>query len=323
MNARYATLLLLLAPGTPLLAEDVGNAAHPGRAYIERARALYAQPPDIGACQAGVLKTEETERVLAAVNEIRALHGLGQVLYDSESQTQVMQASLMFAANARLSHHPGSDWKCHSGAGVEGAGTSNISGGVASPYLRFRASEDDVASWHTDVNNTIADNVGHRRWILDPFVKRIAYGRVSGDFDGNAVSTGSAIKMIYPADWDRAQTTAQFIAYPFGDYPGKYYARGAILSFSVLADASGKHRNASVDFADAEVSVFVRGGGRIAVSGVAYDNQWYGLPNNLQFKAEGVEPGIHYEVRVTGVRVDGEARDYAYWFRILDLPHIE
>jgi hypothetical protein len=42
------------------------------------------------------------------------------------------------------------------------------------------------------------------------------------------------------------------------------------------------------------------------------------LPNNLQFRADSIEIGAYYDVRVTGAKVAGVSRDYAYWFRIID-----
>jgi hypothetical protein len=302
----------------PLGACASDGARDPAADYARKASELYAQSPDLAACDPGMLKPAETAAVLAVVNDIRRLHGLGSVVYDSQNEDEVMRAALMFAANEDLSHRPSEDWKCYSKAGAQGAATSNIGGGVASPYLRFESSEEDVVSWHTDVDNTIAGNVGHRRWLLDPFLKRISYGRVSALTDVRSVSTGSAIKVIYPDTWTGGRADAEFIAYPIGDYPRKYYSPRAIFSFSVVLDLSEKQKNKAVDFSAAEVSVVKRGGESVAVEALAYDTDGFGLPNNLQFRADSIEIGAYYDVRVTGAKVAGVSRDYAYWFRIID-----
>jgi len=317
MATRCAVSLFLLSCMLQAAAAESAD-TRPRTEHARRESAFYVRLPDIAACDPGVLKPDETAKVLGVVNDIRRLHGLDAVVYDRDSENQVMAAALMFAANRRLSHQPGEDWICHSKAGVEGASTSNIGGGMASRYLAVESSEEDVIGWHTDVNNTIADNVGHRRWLLDPFLKRVAYGRVVETLRDGSIATGSAIKVIYSDTWSNGGANADFVAYPVGDYPRKYYSGRAIFSFSAVMDLAEKRNNETVDFGSATVSVLKRGGERLEVTDLSWDNAGFGLPNNLQFRVAGVESGVHYDVRVSGVKVGGNVRDYVYWFRIVD-----
>jgi hypothetical protein len=111
--------------------------------------------------------------------------------------------------------------------------------------------------------------------------------------------------------------SAAFVAYPFHDYPAKYHAQGALLSFSVVADSQNKSASANVDFSAAQIAVVRRGGGAVGVSSVSHDNGWYGLPNNLQFSIGTLAYNTIHDVTISNVRVGGVVRSYSYWFRVV------
>lgn len=286
--------------------------------YAESASALYSVVPDITNCKSGVLSDVEKQKALTIVNDIRQLHGLGSVTYDYSSDDQVMAASLIFAANGMTSHYPPVAWKCYSDIGAKGAGTSNITGGVISPYLKFYTTEDNIVDWLTDVNNKIADSVGHRRWLLDPFLTKIAFGKVAGRFDDKNATDGAAIKVIYD-DYHSTtgKATTEIVAYPIGDYPAKYYAQGALLSFSVIASLDDRRRNSKVDFSTASIYMTQRGGGQIQIGKILYDNDSTGLANNLQFSAANLSQNVIYDVNIKDVKIDGVTKSYNYWFRVV------
>ena len=68
---------------------------------------LYAEAPDVAACFAGRLTQGSRNRALEAANQIRALHGLPPVRWNSLYSRQVQEAALVQAANDFLSHQPG------------------------------------------------------------------------------------------------------------------------------------------------------------------------------------------------------------------------
>jgi hypothetical protein len=110
-----------------------------------------------------------------------------------------------------------------------------------------------------------------------------------------------------------------FVAYPYGDYPARYFDPAALFSFSVVADATTRGgANASVDFSRATIAVTVRSGGAaLAVSKIHYDNIGYGLPNNLQFAVAGMQNNVAYDVTIAQVAVRGVATSYTYPVRIV------
>ncbi|MFC3656006.1 CAP domain-containing protein [Xanthomonas hyacinthi] len=293
----------------PAAAQDPGFGA--------QAAALYRVPPAIAECRAGELQPAQRRRVLALINDIRRLHGLGAVDYDAAAEVEATQAALIIAANGRLSHAPTPASRCYSAAGAKGARSSLIYGGVSSPYLAFAGIEQIVVDWLTDTSNVSAGGLGHRRWLLDPFLQRVAFGMVAGR-DGAGFSSGAALRFVPGASGTAARSADDFVAWPIGDYPRRYYADGALLSFSALPERTRKFANRDVDYADAQVQVGERGGRRLQVRGLSDDHEGFGVPNSLQFRVPALQPGIVYEVSIQDVRVRGERRDYRYWFRIAD-----
>lgn len=301
----YGVVLALAAPGSSALA-----------AYDS----LYLAAPDVARCSAGRIQQEEGRRVLEVVNDIRRLHGLGEVGWDSEAEEATQQAALMLALNRRLSHHPSADWLCHSEAGARGAATSNLHLSVAYGEIDPRPSGDMVVGFLTDVRNRHVGDVGHRRWLLDPFLKRVAFGRVGLVLEGGVQVDAAALSVVSPLASPepptRAEIQADHLAWPVGNYPQKYFHPDAYLSFSALVDPYERAANLAVDYREAQVSLRRPDGQTLPVSHLRFDLQPVGLPNHLQFKAEGIEPDVEYEALIQGVRVEGVARDYRYRFRI-------
>lgn len=281
---------------------------------------LYLTAPDVSSCSAGRIQSEEGRRVLEVVNEIRRLHGLGEVGWDPQAEEATQQAALMLALNRRLSHTPSADWVCHSPAGVQGAATSNLHLSVAPSEFDPRPSTDMVVGFLTDVRNRHAGDVGHRRWLLDPFLKRVAFGRVGLVLDGGVQVDAAALSVVSPvASQDgptRGNIHADHLAWPSGNYPQKYFHPDAYLSFSAVVDPYERAANMAVDYREAQVSLRRPDGRTLPVSQLRFDLQPVGLPNHLQFRAEGIEPDVEYEAVIQGVRVEGVARDYRYRFHI-------
>ncbi|RMW96208.1 CAP domain-containing protein [Allofranklinella schreckenbergeri] len=275
----------------------------------------YASPPDAAQCRPGVLHEAVKQQALDKLNAIRALHGLRPVVYDADSDAQLMQTVMMMQANQATSHHPPSSWACYSEAGASGARASNLASWQG---VRSAPSADwAMHSWLHDATNLVPDNVGHRRWMLDPFLKKVAYGIDMALRDGRWHSY-AALKVIYEDEQARTDGWARdgFVAYPVGDYPLRHWHENALLSFGVLADANDRGANQAVDFGQATVRVTRPDGSALPISEWRYDNRRYGLPNNVQFKAEGVTHGVAYTVHIDGVLVQGVPRNYSYRFRL-------
>jgi len=283
--------------------------------WAAAAAALYDVQPNPAACRAGRLKAEVRTRMLALVNAARALHALPPVAYSAIEDQDVAESSLMMAANRTLDHQPASSWTCYTALGASAASTGNLIGGWGHG-LPWSSEDDLLAGWLNERNSA---SIGHRRWILDPFLGQISYGRVAYQSASGERADAATLKVFGFAQATPAPAPTglpAFVAYPQGDYPARYFGTGDILSFSVVADAANRYGNGTVHFDRATVTV--TGGGRtLAVTDVAADNVGFGLPNNLQWRVTGLQSGVTYTVRIDGVTGAPEPR-YEYSFRIVE-----
>lgn len=275
---------------------------------------LYASAPNLTACDSGELTQQAKAEALKIINTMRSYHELPAIVYDEQNNKQVMDMALMIAVNGELSHYPPASWKCYTLDGAEAAKTSNLSGGIGYSYQSIEA---DLIGYLTDINNKIANNVGHRRWFLNPFLTKITYGRVVTNWNESKLAQGSAVKVIYADSNYNSTFKSQLVAYPYKDYPAKYFASGAILSFALMIDASSIWNNNTVDYSQATIELKQRGGKALSVTDIQSDNTGYGLPNNLQFKAT-IEKNVYYDVIIKNIRYAGLTKDINYWFRIVD-----
>ena len=309
------------APGPATTATPAPSAAPtstPPTGFAAQAAALYAVQPSVANCQAGQLSTATTSTLLAQLNAIRALHRLPPVGYSTADEPGAQQSALMQAANDALSHTPPTNWKCYSALGETVSGQSNLYGGFGGG-LGVASDDAILAGWLTETNNLVADSVGHRRWLLYPFLGAVAYGRVIGASPTSTRADGAALKVFGTAGAGLASgTLPAYVAYPYQDYPARYFDTGSLLSFTVIASGSANSSaNASVNYANARVTVTQRGGAALTVAKVSYDNVGYGLPNNLQWAVTGLQNGATYDVSITGVVVNGATQGYNYYFRIV------
>lgn len=275
---------------------------------------VYVERPDISRCDPGVLAEAEKTAVLATLNRIRRLHNLEPVAYAAGYDDEVAASSLIIAANNEITHFPPAGSACYSEAGARGAAGSNLAWSYpteASGTALLAPSANDIRSWLIDPN---VPELGHRRWLLDPFLDRVAYGRVDAAPVGRAVNQyahGAAL-MVNGQDLSQPPLRApEFIAYPYGLYPLDLFEIGWYWSFSAVADAGDYWANDEVDFTNATVRVS-GATGDLRVHSQAANNEAIGLPNLLQWQVDGVEIGETYEVEIAGVGVAGGLRTYAY-----------
>lgn len=278
---------------------------------------MYDAQPDILGCQTGTLKTSVRTEFLARLNTLRALHGLPAVSITNSAadNLEVDQSSLMQAANGTLTHTPPSTWLCYTGTGASGAASSNLIGGWGNG-LPFYSDDDYLSLWVTEGGS---DQTGHRRWILDPFLGKIAYGRVAQQYNipGTANYRADAASMKV---FDFAVPPAvpggmpDYVAYPVNDYPARYFGPNDYLSFSVVANKSNRSGNSGVGYGSATITVS-DGSTNLPVTNVTYDNLGYGLPNHIQWRVTGLQQNVTYTVRITGITGAAQAT-YQYNFTV-------
>jgi len=157
--------------------------------------------------------------------------------------------------------------------------------------------------------------------MLNPFLTKVAYGMVLHlNEEDQQVRQGRAYKVIYPDDLNGStvqpiEVAQDFVAWPYGDYPGEYFIDGAILSFAAIPSRTDYRASANVDFSGANIQVTKRGGSDIGVTDISFDNRTVGLINNIQWKML-LERNVVYDVTISNVVTSGLRRNYSYWFRV-------
>ncbi len=281
---------------------------------------FYDILPNLDNCQEGKLKEVEKQKILAKINTIRKIHGLKPVTYNYTKDINVQKSALITAANEMLAHQPPPDSKCYSNEGAEGSLHSNLH--IKWYYGNaYPSSEESINSWMLDFN---VDVCGHRRWILDPFLKFIAFGRVDGHSTQNP-QFGVMASSLYVIDNDKqnlADWDGDFIAYPFHNYPSELVFDSQNeywhFHFTAVFDKNNWQANNKVDFSNAIIEIKDENGNPVSFNNVAANNEGYGVPNMLRFKMIGLQKDKRYTVTIRNVRYEAQSKNYTYWFRVSD-----
>jgi hypothetical protein len=275
---------------------------------------LYENVPDIAGCTAGSLSEAEKQKVLNYINSLRTTHNLPLVEYNSIKDGLAQEAALIGAANANISGTIETSDFCYSAsaAGECLAGSRSLWGSATS---KWPSSEIHVNDWMTELNSA---NINCRRRILDPFLKSVTFGRIIGTpKKGEFKYVSSAILISEYGNVDLSEYNIPYIAYPQGIYNAKLFDSNSVLSFSVLCDKSAKSNNgaSAVDFSGTTVEVSVGSQILNIIEGsISYDYNDYGLPNNLQWKVQGLAKNASYTVKIKDVLIAGDTTNYEYTF---------
>jgi uncharacterized protein YkwD len=281
---------------------------------------IYDAIPDVANCTAGELKDSEKQLVLAKVNSIRALHGLKPVTYNNTKDIYTQKSALITGANENLSHTPPSNWKCFSADGSTGSANSNL-------YIKWYygsaipKSEESILGWMIDYN---VDVCGHRRWIIDPFLKFISFGRVEGPSKNNPQFNVHGAS-IYVIDNDKQNITDwqdDFVAYPFHNYPTELVFDSKnnfwLFSFTAIFNKSDWWSNRNVSYSGATLEIKDASNNVVAYTNLSSNNDGYGVPNVLKWKMTTLSKDMTYNVTIKNVTYIGNKKDFSYWFRVTD-----
>ena len=269
-------------------------------------------------CQRGHLAQVHKDSALQTLNDIRALHGLNTVRYDAQYDDEMMQTALLNLANDQLSHFPDPSMSCYSDVAFAGASSSNLELNFAADAAKIDGRDPIINA----LTERFSQNLGHRRWLLSPFLSRISLGAMmhTAPHSQQNYVTAYATKVVFPEDLSKPTSSPLgLIAYPYQNYPARYFEKGVPLSLSILVDASANWKNTVVDFSEARLSISDRENSQPQIiRDVRFDHSAQGLPNHLQFHFDALQYNRFYDVTVSNVKVNGISQDYSYWFRVLD-----
>lgn len=275
----------------------------------------YTLKPDVKGCKYGLVTDKVKQDVLNELNYVRKLHGLEPVTYNPAFDQMMAETALAMAGQNTSSHTVTSDWQCYSDLAKEGATHASVSNHIG--INRFIDPTHAVAVFVREIGSS---SIGHRRWLLSPFIKETSFGMADGDkkIGGIGRTTGFALYMYDSATYRNNSTTtpAGMISYPVGNYPKKYFQKGDRLSFSVFYDQSSYDNNWLVDFKTATVTVKDDNGVVHAISDPQISYKSSGIPNSYSFLLPDFEYGVQYTVNVDNVTVQNKPKNYQYSFKV-------
>ncbi len=280
---------------------------------------------DVGACQAGSTSQDFRDSQLQRINWFRRMSGLSSVTENAGFSANAQHAALIMAAHGELSHYPPETWDCYSARGATAAGNSNLhlttSGGRISP-----SGLNSVNSYMRDSGSN-NKAVGHRTWILSPYVRVVGMGDVISGSQSDGSHYSNAMNVIEGVNWTRepVREGRGFVTWP----PPGYVPAEAVWkrwSFTVVTGA-GDFSGASVEVTGPEgpvaLEVIHRGVGSansLPSEGIVWEPEVVGG----RAHPEPTDGDVCYAVTVSGVRVDGVLEaPYEYETCVLDLSLTE
>jgi hypothetical protein len=286
----------------------------------ERIQVLYQNLPDPDYCDAGMINAAQKDEALTRVNFLRQLCDLPEVVYDGSQDESLQAAALLMAVNNKLDHNPTAADECYSEEAAFGA-HGNLWMGTASSYYEWAPSEmiDDL------VNDLGVETLGHRLWLLNPFMKNTAFGRVDINTiinDKDYILTSSVVYVQnHSATGMTSNATTDFIAYPKNEMPSDVFSLDWYHSFSVLVDKTNIWKN-TADYSGATILVEDASGTPMTVTSIDYmdpnPTTMNGFPNLIKWKVVGLQNDMQYKVTISNVKSSIGTKTYTYYFSVSD-----
>lgn len=283
---------------------------------------LYRQRPDFQYCEPGTPSTVGLRRAADEVNFYRALSGLPILGVIEELTVSMQAAAMIYAMNPHMEtpHAPPLEAVCWTQAGADGSAVANLSMVRSSTdsVLTESPPEEHVQRWFIDQN---VINLGHRRWLLDPFLPGIAFGYTQGYTTAGRFSdaeypyvVGASLQVAELGMNPAARAITQpFVAYPIGEFPAEGLPSDwPYFSFSVLVDTNTPTANSTVDYSSAHITITDRFGSKVPVTSVSASTSAFGLPNHLQWRVQNLEVNHTYTVSITNIWVKNRRVSFEY-----------
>ena len=261
----------------------------------------------------GKLSNETLDSAVKMLNQIRYIAGIPyDVALDDSYNEKAQAASLVNYVNGKMTHYPTKPEGMADemfALGESGAGSSNIAWGSSASW---KLNHFIVMSWMEDGDSSNIDRVGHRRWLLNPSMKKTGFGLVNG-----SKGTHSA---VYAFDGSFGKTENYGVAWPAQNMPTDYFKKefpwsvsmgtevdASAVAVTLTRASDGKRWNfSSTSSADGPFYV---------------NNDNYGQKGCIIFRPNdvaGYQDGDSYHVNITGLS-SGEV-SYTVNFFDLDVP---
>ncbi len=260
----------------------------------------------------GKLSNETLDSAVKMLNQIRYIAGIPyDVALDDSYNEKAQAASLVNYVNGKMTHYPTKPEGMADemfALGESGAGSSNIAWGSSASWKLNRFI---VMSWMEDGDSSNIDSVGHRRWLLNPSMKKTGFGLVNG--------VNGTYSAVYA--FDRSGQAEHYgVMWPAQNMPTDYFKKefpwsvsmgtevdASAVAVTLTRASDGKRWNfSSTSSADGPFYV---------------NNDNYGQKGCIIFRPNdvaGYQDGDSYHVNITGL--SGGDVSYTVNFFDLDVP---
>ena len=133
--------------------------------------------------------------------------GPDDIVPDWSLESQEQAAALVNAVNNGLSHYPTQPANMELGLyelGSKGASSSNLYAGDSTLY-------SNVLGYMSDTDSSNIDRVGHRRWIINPTMKKTMFGFINNE-------EGYPYGSMYAFNREGAAFQYDYISWPSAGY---------------------------------------------------------------------------------------------------------
>ena len=280
--------------------EDIKQFVKDHPAKVTDATAWQTQPSIVSPYLAGEISSTTRISAFNMLNQIRYIAGIpADVTNDANYEKEAQAAALVNAANGSLSHEPnqpaGMDLTLYN-LGKQGAGNSNLgsgsstSGGVTTPRSLNKTIVD---GWMKDDSGTNLTTLGHRRWVINPNMKKSAFGAAGNytamySFDNKTNSNNNSYKRV---------------AWPARKMPIEYWGSTYPWSVSMATNVDINSVQVTLTRHDGQTWSFSKGSSDDGYFNV--DNDGYGQTGCIIFRPDinGItyNKGDEFNVTITGI----------------------
>jgi uncharacterized protein YkwD len=278
------------------------------------ATGIYTSQPTFSPYYAGVVKQSVLQEALAEINRIRVLAGVpGDLTLNSDYTNKAQHGAVLMDANDVMSHYPTKPADMPQDfyeLGYEGTSNGNIhyqwsyNNGVKTGNDSLLAA---IKFWMADNigENNIA-NVGHRRWILNPWAQQTGFG----------ISSRGGYSVMYVTDNGRGDSYVyDYIPWPvINDHPLDYFDSktpwSVTLHGSVYEKCDNEVKVKLTRVNDGKTWNFSAAGsdGYFNISDTVYEECIIFRPDNANY-----QEGEIWSVEITGLRKNtGETAVISY-----------
>lgn len=253
----------------------------------------YSKQPSVNASSysAGEVKKSSLTNGLNALNTMRYIAGIpANVKLDKNYNMTCQAAALVNAANQELSHYPQQPYKMSDSLyklGQKGASSSNIAWTSWSTNLAFNV----VHQWMADDDDYNIDRVGHRRWVLNPVMKKTGFGYVNNYAAMYAFDSNFTPKDYYGVAW------------PAQNMPIEYFSDSTPWSVSIGTQVNKSKVKVTLTRTRGKKTKKWTFSSKKSNGYFNVENSNYGQPGCIIFRPKNISyrAGDTFKVKITGL----------------------